>query len=135
MKVMFHCLYEKLTERESIDLKNAVQFTKCFIEGSIFNAHSIARSHLSSRCNTATRCIETNLRGRAKKIKTYKRNIKDLMNTSFIKISLYEYINLKRGSNISSRTSILVTCTRNGNFSITAHSPYTSKSGQEIGRE
>lgn len=41
-----------------IDLKNAVQFTKCFIEGSIFNAHSIARSHLSSRCNTATRCME-----------------------------------------------------------------------------
>lgn len=29
--------------------------TRCFIEGSILNAHSIARSHLSSRCNTATR--------------------------------------------------------------------------------
>jgi hypothetical protein len=66
MKVMLHRLYGKLTGRGSIDLKNAVQFTKCFIEGSIFSAHSIARSHLSSRCNTATRCIETNLRGSKK---------------------------------------------------------------------
>lgn len=48
----------KLTGGGSIDLTNAVQFTKCFIEGSIFNAHSIARSHLSSRCNTAIRCTE-----------------------------------------------------------------------------
>lgn len=29
------------------------------MEGSIFKAHSIARWHLSSRCNTATRCIKT----------------------------------------------------------------------------
>jgi hypothetical protein len=66
---------EKLTKKGSIDLKNAVQITKCFIEGSIFNAHSIARSHLSSRCNTATRCIET-ISGRATQIK------KELLKTS-----------------------------------------------------
>lgn len=44
------------------------------------------------------------------------------------------YINLKRGSDISSRTSIMATCTRNGNFSIAANSPYTSL-GEAIERE
>jgi hypothetical protein len=67
------------------------------------------------------------------------RHTREILKTSRIlhpsKISFCEYINLKRGSNISSRTSTLVTCTRNGNFSVTAHSPYTSKSGEEIERE
>lgn len=36
--------------------RNCIYITKYLMEGSIFNAHSIARSHLSSRCSTATRC-------------------------------------------------------------------------------
>ena len=43
-----------------------LQTTRCLIEGSIFNAHWIARSHLSSRCNTAIRCLTC-----GKYIKTY----------------------------------------------------------------
>ena len=37
---------------------NLISRTKYFTEGSIFNAHSIARWHFSSKCNTATRCTK-----------------------------------------------------------------------------
>lgn len=37
---------------------NLISRTKYFREGSIFNAHSIARWHFSSKCNTATRCTK-----------------------------------------------------------------------------
>lgn len=38
-----------------LQYKIAVNITKYFIEGSIFEAHSIARWHRSSRCDTAIR--------------------------------------------------------------------------------
>lgn len=52
----------------------------------------------------------------------------------FIPQNQVYYINLKRGSDISSGTSIMATCTRNGNFSITANNPYTTL-GEAIERK
>lgn len=43
-------------ERKGNKRNCAAHITKCLMDGSIFNAHSIARSHLSSRWSTATRC-------------------------------------------------------------------------------
>ena len=37
-------------------IKHVIHITKHLIAGSIFSAHSIARSHRSSKCSTATRC-------------------------------------------------------------------------------
>lgn len=51
-----------------------IWITKYLMEGSIFKAHSTARWHLSSKCNTATRCIGQIIR----------KNIKILRNIEYI---------------------------------------------------
>lgn len=56
LPVEVKCIYCKYSGKIEELWCNNARHTRCFIEGSILNAQLIARSHFSSKCNTATRC-------------------------------------------------------------------------------
>lgn len=82
--------------------RNCIYITKYLMEGSIFNAHSIARSHLSSRCSTATRCSKfSSISERENQVK-HRIYMVDVLCDTHRGIHTKEYYYLERGSNICS---------------------------------
>lgn len=76
-------------------IENLISRTKYFTEGSIFNAHSIARWHFSSKCNTATRCTKILLQRLKKKKKSKsKAQKKDML------YEHYSYITFKESRHV-----------------------------------